>query len=205
MKGNLWPVLAGAAVAVMLAAQAVAADDFETCNKESGDVAIAACTRAITSDKYRGTDLATLFNRRGVELESKGDRDRAIVDFNDWVRLAPDRAEALHARGELYTDFGWYDLALADLDESLKSRPNDAPTLDGRGRVHLFLKQFVEAIRDFDTALRYAPYFYNSLYARGWAKRQIGDMRAGERDIAKAKSMKSTVEQDWSKYYGIMR
>jgi len=45
---------------VWLAATPAAADDFETCARASGDVAIAACTRAIISGRYSGRQLAAI-------------------------------------------------------------------------------------------------------------------------------------------------
>jgi tetratricopeptide (TPR) repeat protein len=59
----------------------VLADDFETCAKSSGDAAIAACTRAIASGKHKGSDLAALYQNRGVEWNAKRDSDRAIADY----------------------------------------------------------------------------------------------------------------------------
>ena len=90
MTGRI--ALAGAAYDIWLAAQPAAADDFEDCTKALGDAAIAACTRTIDSGTYRGRDLATLFNNRGIRLARKGEPDRAIADYGEAIRLDPTNA-----------------------------------------------------------------------------------------------------------------
>jgi hypothetical protein len=73
--------LPGLALTLALAATtaAAAADDRATCTQASGEVALAACDRAIASGQYKGVDLARLHTNRGVERKRKGDLDGAIV------------------------------------------------------------------------------------------------------------------------------
>ena len=44
MRGNGWRIIAGAGVAVILAAQTAAADDFQTCENGSGDYGTTGCS-----------------------------------------------------------------------------------------------------------------------------------------------------------------
>ena len=78
-----------ALAAVALFPTTAAADDWDTCGKQSGDLAIAACSRAIDSRRYTGQSLAQLYTARGVAYQAKGDLDRAIADFNEAIRLDP--------------------------------------------------------------------------------------------------------------------
>jgi tetratricopeptide (TPR) repeat protein len=66
-----------------------AADDRETCTNSSGDVAIAACTRAIVSGQYTIRKVAPLYTSRGIAYWAKGQHDRAIQDFDQAIRLDP--------------------------------------------------------------------------------------------------------------------
>jgi tetratricopeptide (TPR) repeat protein len=66
-----------------------AADDGETCANSAGDVAIAACTRAIATRHYTTQNVATLYTSRGIAYLAKGQHDRAIQDFNQAIRLVP--------------------------------------------------------------------------------------------------------------------
>lgn len=64
-----------------------AADDSRICAKESGDIAIDACSRAIKSGRYKGHDLARQYLYRGVERRLKQDYDLALADFGDAARI----------------------------------------------------------------------------------------------------------------------
>jgi hypothetical protein len=86
------------AAATILAAAAfgghAAADDGDICANESGDVAIAACTRAINSGRYKGNSLAVKYNNRGVEWRLKQDYERALSDYSAAIRYDETFADA---------------------------------------------------------------------------------------------------------------
>ena len=63
--------------------------DSRTCSNASGEVAIAACNRAIQSRTFRGRGLAVLYQNRGVEWDAKRDYDRAIADYTEAIKLNP--------------------------------------------------------------------------------------------------------------------
>src|SRR6266850_412480 len=93
MRRNRWRLFAGAAVAVILAVQPATADDADTCAKAfSGDEAIAACTRLISSGRYNGRDLAIIYTNRGNAWGGDLDRpiaDYKIRDYDQAIRLDP--------------------------------------------------------------------------------------------------------------------
>src|SRR5690349_3093071 len=94
--------LAALAAAVALFPTAAAADDWDTCGKQSGDLAIAACSRAIGSGRYTGQSLARLYTARGVAYQAKGDLDRAMADFNGSMRVDVTYARAYTTRGIIW-------------------------------------------------------------------------------------------------------
>src|SRR6516225_5306774 len=111
---------------------AVAGDDANTCKQASGDVAIAACTRAIASGRYAGHDLAKLHYDRAVEYANKGDYDRAITDLSRGIRLDPENpssAFAYKCRGLVYIEKNDFDRAIADFSEAIRLAPNYAEAL----------------------------------------------------------------------------
>jgi tetratricopeptide (TPR) repeat protein len=75
------------------------ADDRESCKSASGDPAISACSRAITSKKYKGNVLSILYTNRGAEFGAKGDLDRAMKDHDQAIKLDPKNALAFNNRG----------------------------------------------------------------------------------------------------------
>src|SRR5262245_29289743 len=78
------------AVACVLAglfALPAAADDFAACRDRNGDESIAACTRAIDSQAFKGEELADLYYYRSLEYRFRGDAARAIADREAANRL----------------------------------------------------------------------------------------------------------------------
>ena len=91
--------LRGALLLVALAtaapAAALAADNLKECLDTSATVALAACTRAIESGRYRGDNLAKLYLKRGREKAVLGDSDGALCDLGKAVEFNPDDKDAL--------------------------------------------------------------------------------------------------------------
>ncbi|KAJ1360746.1 hypothetical protein KIN20_019795 [Parelaphostrongylus tenuis] len=63
--------------------------------------------------------LAEEFAVRGVEQMRSGNRESAIVIFNQALEINPECVEALVARGAAYSTNGHYTLAEADFDKAL--------------------------------------------------------------------------------------
>jgi tetratricopeptide (TPR) repeat protein len=85
------------------------------------------------------------------------DPDKQLADFNEAVKLAPQSADAIRARGLYYFGRGKNEEALADLDAAIKLRPDDVESHEARGVALLVLKRFDDAIAAFDKALSIAP------------------------------------------------
>jgi tetratricopeptide (TPR) repeat protein len=120
-------------ITVGLFAGMAAADDKQTCVKASGDLAIAACTRAIASGQYNTHDLGTLYFDRGAEYAGKGEHDRAIQDYDQAIRLNPQDADAFHNRGAEYARKGQHDRAIKDFDQAIRLNPHHADVFYNRG------------------------------------------------------------------------
>lgn len=67
------------------------AEDSDACFRESGDVAIAACSRIIDSRKSNRANRVEAYASRGQEWYAKHDYDKAIADFNRAIDLNPKR------------------------------------------------------------------------------------------------------------------
>ncbi|WP_027529212.1 tetratricopeptide repeat protein [Bradyrhizobium sp. WSM3983] len=94
---RLFPWLTVAALAGMPIV--AVADDADTCARQSGDAAIAACSRAIASGEFTGEELAKIYLNRGAEYKNKGDLDRAIADYSEAIRVDPKRVAVYINRG----------------------------------------------------------------------------------------------------------
>ncbi len=110
-------------------------DDRTTCERGSGDVAIAACNRAIESGQFAGLELAKLHNNRGVELKQKGDLDAALKDYDVALALNPADFFAFNNRANIRRDKGDTAGAIADYTEAVRLEPAYAAAFVNRGLV----------------------------------------------------------------------
>jgi tetratricopeptide (TPR) repeat protein len=183
------------------------ASDAETCMAASGDEAIAICSRAIASGKFKTTRLGELYRHRGHEYFTKvfsaterldeANLARAIADFDASIKMAPDTS-CFTCRCSARTFAGQLQGALADCNEALRRAPKDVTALTNRGFVYFRLGQFEAAIRDFSASLRSKPKDNEeSLYGRGLAKQKSGDETGGDADIAAAKATDAKVAESW--------
>jgi tetratricopeptide (TPR) repeat protein len=140
----------------VIAAPAIA-DDWNACAKESGDAALAACTRAIRSGTYTGRVLALAYSNRGVEWKARGDVARAIADYDEAVKHDPQQPAAFNNRGLAHASKSDYDRALADYDEAIRLNPKYAAALNNRGLAYFRKGQHQRAIADYDEAIRLEP------------------------------------------------
>jgi tetratricopeptide (TPR) repeat protein len=140
-----------------MAATPAAADDVDACEMASGDEAIAACTRAISSGRHSGRELGALFNIRCFELNRKQENDKAIGDCNQAIRLNPNYANAFFNRSNAYRAKGQYDRAIEDFDQAIRLKPNYAKAFYNRGVSWGRKNDLQRALSDFKKFSELAP------------------------------------------------
>ena len=63
--------------------------------------------------------------QRGVLYEHAGDKEAAIGDYSEVIKLDPSSAVAYFNRGNVYDQMGEHDRAIADYTEAIKLDPTD--------------------------------------------------------------------------------
>lgn len=137
--------------------------------------------------------IAESYWLRGVSWVELGAYARGIADYDRALELEPLNSYYLndrcYARAEQGRDL---DKAQADCEASL--RINDDPnTLDSLAAVKLVAGDNAGALSDYDSAFTREPGLYSSLYGRGLARIRLGQIEAGQRDIAAALSAQPEV------------
>jgi tetratricopeptide (TPR) repeat protein len=101
-----------------------APDDAKACAKESGEIAIDACSRAIKSGRYKGRDLARQYLYRGVEQGLKQEYDLALADYGEAAKIDKKYADAFYNRCVIFNLKKQYDQAVADCGQAIKLGPS---------------------------------------------------------------------------------
>ena len=144
-------------VALAVSPRPAAADDYETCEKQSGDVAIAACTRALATGRYKGRQLAAIYDNRGVEYAAKRDFDHAFADYDEAIRIDPKFAFPYSNRGDARRLNGDVDQALADLNQAIRLDPDFGNAYYNRGLAWEAKGEPQKALSDFKKYAELAP------------------------------------------------
>ena len=110
--------------ALGLGAAASTDDDFQACEKASGDAGIAACDRAIASGKFTGRNLSYLYNDRGFLRMQQGELDKALADLDEAIRIDASNLFAFWNRGAVYGARGDLERAREDFSEALALNPD---------------------------------------------------------------------------------
>ena len=98
--------------------------DYQTCETQSGDAALAACDRAISGGKFAGRELSYLYSDRGFLRMQKGELDPALADLNEATRINSSNFYAFWNRGAVYAAKGDYGRAKEDLTAALALNPD---------------------------------------------------------------------------------
>src|SRR5262245_56922638 len=120
------------ALPLLLAAlvTSAAADDRDVCNDGNAgrETRLAACSSAIGSGQWSGSDLARLLVSRAEQYVYSRQRalDKALEDCEAALAIDPNYAAAYRWRGVVYCERKEFDRALAELDRALALSPRFA-------------------------------------------------------------------------------
>ncbi len=94
----------------------------------------------------------------------KGSGAKAMLDFDQAIRLAPRIANAYRGRGVSWFDRKEYDKAIADYTEAIRLDPRNAWVVNRLGDAHKAKKDYDKALTDYSEAIRLDPsraHFYS--------------------------------------------
>jgi tetratricopeptide (TPR) repeat protein len=85
------------------------------------------------------------------------DRERALVDYNQAIRLDPKSVDGFVHRGDFYYSEHDRDHALADYAEAIRLDPKNFAAYEGRANVYLEKDDFDHALAEYAEAIRLDP------------------------------------------------
>jgi tetratricopeptide (TPR) repeat protein len=158
------------------------AEDNDSCFRESGDVAIAACSRVIDSRKSTRAQRIDAYASRGQELYVKHDYDKAIKDFDRAIDLTPKGQSeygegsilAYGNRGNAYSAKDDSKTAIASYTSALAIDPKYPAGYTGRGLEYEKLGNVDKARADFKAALGLQAKYQDGQWALDTARERLG-------------------------------
>lgn len=132
------------------------------CNGKDGATPqqmFAGCDAGIKSGKYKGAQLAPFILNRGRALSDLGDKNKAMADYNQGLKLSPKDLSGLLNRSNIYSERGELDKAQADLDRAIAINAKFTLAYYNRGTLFHKTKDYKRAVDDFTVVIKNAPKF----------------------------------------------
>lgn len=133
----------------------------------------------------RATAVSSHINA-AIAAKRAGDPLRAIEEWNEVLRLAPDYAPAFYYRAENYDELTLYPKAIADASEYIRRMPKDSAGWRQRGIIYADAGQIERGLADCGRALQLNPRDEVALALRGDIHRLNKEWKAALRDADEA-------------------
>lgn len=166
-------------------------DDGCSADASSEDTLITACTERIQSGDEKPVKLARDYFLRGVAYFNQDKTDLATADFKESIGLNPVQRGSYDYLDKIYFDDDRYDDVIKTANMAILNDPKNATAYRRRGAAYVVGSHDLgRAYADLDTAVKLNPNDRDALEMRGMVERKLGRVADGERDIAKAHTMK---------------
>jgi tetratricopeptide (TPR) repeat protein len=127
---------------------------------------------------------------RGKAFSVLGDTERALIDYDETIRLDVSNATALLDRGMLLTQRkGEVRKAIADFDRAAALSPKNPDVLIARADAHAMVGEYGRSLSDLDLALSLAPRSAHAYVLRGVTNARIGNSQKAYADYSIALSL----------------
>jgi tetratricopeptide (TPR) repeat protein len=141
---------------------------------------------------HRAQNVEAILRRAAASL-AKGDRERALADYDLAIRTDPNNSAAFYQRGQLHRDARDFERALDDFGRMIRLDSRNLPAHYSRALVHLDMGDHDRAIRDLDQAISVKPDYAPAFSLRGRAYAGKGETRRSMQDFDHAIGLDPTL------------
>jgi tetratricopeptide (TPR) repeat protein len=133
--------------------------------------------------KFIAPSLSELFALRAELYVKNGDRDKALADCAEAIKLNPSDDRARFVRATVYRQFKQTGKALNDLDDLLKLNPKDEKALQYKAEILLDNGKHKEAIVAITKAIELDDTDWHSFEIRAQCHQSVGNGKLAAQDI----------------------
>jgi len=143
------------------------------------------------------TNAIDAYNR-GTDYLELGNYNRAIVEFNEALKLDSQLAEAYYNRGLAYLNIENANKALADFNRAIELNPQLAEAYSLRAVLYDQLGEYEQALSDANHAIELNPEFAEAYYNRGLVYFHLGNAEEALLDINRAIELNPQLEEAYN-------
>lgn len=118
-------------------------------------------------NELRRSPQAEFYNIRGMIRFEHGQIDLALADYNESLRLDPNRSHVWNNRGNVQRAKGAFNQAIGDFNQAVRLDPDDPLAYKNRGNVWSDKGAFDKALLDYSEAIRLSPNDADAFNNRG--------------------------------------
>lgn len=118
---------------------------------------VLAIDRSAVAVDYSRNLASWALNRRGELRHEQGRTKEALLDFEDSLKLSPERYRAIHNRGVLAAQAGRYADAFDDFNRTIQIEPGFAKAYSNRGTLYVQAGDLQKASDDYLKAISLDP------------------------------------------------
>jgi tetratricopeptide (TPR) repeat protein len=134
----------------------------------------------------RKQELSKAYSIKGGAFVQMSADDRALADYNEAIRLEPERAFNYVSRAGVWKRMKEFDRAIADCTEAIRLDPKDYSAFQTRADIWKAKKEIDRAIADYGEAIRLKPGDSFLLTARGDAWKEKHELDRAIDDYSEA-------------------
>ena len=127
-----------------------------------------------------------LFTQRASAWWARGERQRALADFDQAIQLGYVEAHAFTSRGMFHTAMGNLDAALKDFGQAIEKDDKDEVPYINRAAVYMAQNKIDLSLRDYGRAIELNPKKSDNYQQRAVAHKMKGDLDSALADFDKA-------------------
>ena len=147
---------------------------------------VQACTEALDHNIFEGSSRYFLVASRAAGYSAEGDKQHALDDYDEALKLAPSNAYVYYNRGLFYATQTDYDAALRDLDAAIRINAKLVAALHLRARIYHNRGNFTAALADYSQAIGVEPKTAALWSERGYVSIRQKDYEGAVRDEEQA-------------------
>lgn len=126
--------------------------------------------------KYSKDLAAWALNKRGELKADAGLSIDAMADFNDALKMDPQRWQAIHNRGVMHAQEGDFAAARHEFNKTIKLNPKYAKAYSNRAALHVQDGNFTAALTDYRKAIQLDPDLTIAHKGRGRVCHMLGKL-----------------------------
>jgi len=126
------------------------------------------------------------FTQRASAWWARGERQRALADFDQAIQLGYVESHAFTSRGMFHTAMGNMDAAVKDFGQAIEKDDKDEVPYINRAAVYLAQSKIDSALKDYGRAIELNPKKADNYQQRAVAYKMKGDLASALRDFNKA-------------------